>query len=479
MKSDTDKPYDLVIIGSGSAAFSAAIHAVTLGANVVLVEEGTVGGTCVNVGCIPSKALLAAAEARHIASTQPFAGISTQAGAVDMEALILAKRSLTEELRHDKYENLAKLYGFSILRGTATFNTDGSLLINRGDGNPRDQDVVVSADHYVIATGATPSIPAIPGVESVPYLTSTTAMELSRVPESLVVIGANAVGLEQAQLFSHLGSDVTVIELRSRIAPFEEPEISAALTDILTYEGIKVLTSSSIEQVSSSGHGIHIELVRFGERHTLQANALLVATGRVPNTAALGLENVGVEVGPHGEVVVDDQLRTSNPKIFAAGDVTGGPQYVYVAGRHGSIVVDNALLGSGRKVDYRTLPRVTFTTPQIASVGLTDEMAVQAGYRCECRVMNLSAVPRALVNRDTRGLVKLVVDSASKRVLGIHLLADGAADSILAGVYALEANFTVDQLASIWAPYLTMGEAIQLGAQSFSRDVSLLSCCAS
>ncbi len=478
MTADANKPYDLAIIGSGSAAFSAAIHAVTQGASVVLVEQGTVGGTCVNVGCVPSKALLAAAEARHIADTQAFPGISTQAGAVDMESLILGKKSLVEELRYEKYENLAKVYGFSILHGTATFNEDGSLLVSHRGSSSQTTEVVF-ANHYVIATGATPSIPAVPGLESVPYLTSTTAMELSEVPESLVVIGANAVGLEQAQLFSHLGAKVTVIELRSRIAPFEEPEISQVLTEVLEDEGIEILPSSSIEQVSGSAGAIHIELVRSGERRSLDVTTLLVATGRVPNTAGLGLENVGVKVGPHAEVVVDDQLRTSNPKIYAAGDVTGGPQFVYVAGQHGTIAVDNALSGMGRKVDYRTLPRVTFTTPQIASVGLSDEEAVQAGYRCESRVVNLSSVPRAIVNRDTRGLVKIVADSDTKRVLGIHLLANGAADSILAGVYALEANFTVDQLASIWAPYLTMAEAIRLGAQSFGRDVSLLSCCAS
>ncbi|WP_298211461.1 mercury(II) reductase [Ferrimicrobium sp.] len=477
MSIDHMKHYDLAIIGSGSAAFSAAIHAVGLGAQVVLIEQGTVGGTCVNVGCVPSKALLAGAEARHIALTQPFPGIRTQAGPVDMRALIRGKRELVEGLRHDKYEDLAEAYGFPIVQGVATFTVEGTLRVDQAGDDDGGEEI--RADHYVIATGAMPSIPAIPGLASVNYLTSTTAMELKALPDRLLVIGANAVGLEQAQLFCHLGAKVTIIEVRDRIAPFEEPEISAMLERVLVEEGVEVFTGSSIRAISQVGEEIHVELTHLGHSRSLEGDALLVATGRTPNTASLGLEHVGVDLGPRGEVVVDDQLRTTNPKIFAAGDVTGAPQFVYVAGQHGTIVADNALRGAGRRVNYRTLPRVTFTSPQIASVGLTDDGAVAAGYRCDCRVLELSAVPRALVNRNTRGLVKIVADGDTGVVLGIHLLADGAADAILAGVYALEANFTVDQLASIWAPYLTMSEAIRLGAQSFTRDIGMLSCCAS
>ena len=248
---------------------------------------------------------------------------------------------------------------------------------------------------------------------------------------------------------------------------------------VLTDEGIEIFTDSSIDCVVGEGDNIHLKLTRAGQSLTLEGETLLVATGRFANTASLGLEYVGVSFGGRGEIAVDDQLRTTNAKIFAAGDVTGAPQLVSVAGQHGVIAVDNALRDAGRVVDYRTLPHVIFTTPQIASVGLTHEEAVLAGYHCESRVLELNAVPRALVNRDTRGLIKIVADRLSGSVLGIHLLADGAGDAILAGVYALEAHFSVDQLASIWAPYLTIAEAIRLGAQSFTRDVTMLSCCGS
>lgn len=469
--------YDLAIIGSGSAAFAAAIHAVTLGADVILVEQGSIGGTCVNVGCVPSKALLAAAEARHVAMAQPFEGIVTNAGPTDMPSLMAGKRNLVESLRRAKYEDLADAYGFPVMPGVASFAADGTLRVHSQAAE--DEYREIKATHYLIATGASPAIPAIPGLDSVEYLTSTTAMELSLVPERLLIIGANAVGLELAQLFCRLGAKVAIVEMRDRIAADEEPEISAMLHRVLADEGIEIFTDSSIDCVVGEGDNIHLKLTRAGQSLTLEGETLLVATGRFANTTSLGLEYVGVSLGGRGEIAVDDQLRTTNAKIFAAGDVTGAPQLVSVAGQHGVIAVDNALRDAGRVVDYRTLPHVIFTTPQIASVGLTHEEAVLAGYHCESRVLELNAVPRALVNRDTRGLIKIVADRLSGSVLGIHLLADGAGDAILAGVYALEAHFSVDQLASIWAPYLTIAEAIRLGAQSFTRDVTMLSCCGS
>lgn len=461
--------YELAIVGSGSAAFATAISASRRGASVVMIEQGLVGGTCVNVGCVPSKALLAAAEARHIASSPRFPGISTSANGVDMAALVEGKTSLIEKLRQEKYEDLAELYGFDILHGHGRFSAAGTLSVNGGE---------VVADHYVIATGAAPWAPPIPGLGDVGYLTSTTAMELEDVPASLLVIGGNAIGLEQGQLFARLGSTVTVVEALPRITPFEEPELSEALAEIFVDEGVSVETGVTVTKAVREDGGVVVGIEGPHGYRELHAEALLVATGRRPNTDDLGLDAVGVVLGSRGEVVVDDELRTTNPGIFAAGDVTGQPQFVYVAGLHGAVVAENALSDVHRRVDYRTLPRVTFTTPQIASVGMTEQEAVQSGIACECRVLPLTAVPRAIVNRDTRGVAKIVAERGSGRVLGIHLLADGASDAILAGVYAMEANFTVDQLAAAWTPYLTMAEAIKLTAQSFSRDVAGLSCCA-
>ena len=289
------------------------------------------------------------------------------------------------------------------------------------------------------------------------------------------VVGGNYVGLELGQTFARLGSAVTLIEALDRLAPNEEPEISEVIAGVLVDEGAEVWTSAALAEVSRQDGKVS---ARTADGREVLAEAILMATGRRPVTAGLGLEAVGVESGRRGEVVVDDQLRTANPRIWAAGDVTGAPQFVYVAGSHGTMVVENAFEDAGRRVDYSHLPRVTFTTPNIAAVGLTDAEVGPSGLSCTCRVLPLSYVPRAIVNRDTRGVVKIVAEVGTGRVVGIHMIGANAGDAILAATYALEANMTVDQLAHTWAPYLTMAEGIKLAAQSFSTDVAKLSCCA-
>jgi len=473
--------YDLAIIGSGGAAFAAAIAARRKDRRVVMVERGRIGGTCVNTGCVPSKALLAAAQARHVATDQRFPGIATTAGPVDPVALLAGKQALVEGLRADKYVDLATAYGWQVVGGHARFVADPadggvSLRVDLAGGGSRR----IGAAHYLIATGSSPWAPPIPGLEEVGYLTSTTAMELTKVPGSLLVVGGNAVGLEQTQLFARLGTGVTVVELLDRLAPLEEPEAGTAIAGVFADEGISVHTGAQLTRVARDHEEGVVAVVRRrdGRQATLRAERLLVATGRRPVTDGLGLEAVGVKVGERGQVVVDERLRTHNPRIWAAGDVTGAPQFVYVAAAHGSLVADNALEQAGRTLDYRHLPRVTFTSPQLAAVGLTDAQAAQQGIACACRVLPLEHVPRALVDRDTRGLVKLVAERATGRVLGVSMVADGAGDAILAAVYAVKLGMTVGELADSWAPYLTMSEGLKLAAQAFTRDVAKLSCCA-
>ncbi|MFF9136743.1 mercury(II) reductase [Streptomyces albogriseolus] len=470
--------YDLAVIGSGGAAFAAAIAARTKGASVVMVERGTVGGTCVNTGCVPSKALLAAAEAGHVALAQPFPGIRTEAGPVDFPALIGGKTALVEEMRTDKYVHLAAEYDWEIVRGTASFtgNTDSPALHVDLDAGGT---VTIEAAHYLVATGSAPWAPPIDGLEQTGYLTSTTAMELDHLPESLIVVGGNYIGLEQGQLFARLGAKVSVVEALDRLAPFEEPEIGAVIDDVFRDEGIGVHTAATVTAVRRDNDGYVLTAAQGGEMFQLRAEQLLVATGRRPVTDGLGLETVGVKTGERGEIVVDEHLRTHNPRVWAAGDVTGHPQFVYVAGAHGTLAADNALDGAQRALDYHHLPRVTFTTPAIAAAGLTDTQAAAQGYACDCRVLPLQHVPRALVNRDTRGLIKLVAEAGTGRLLGAHVIAEGAGDVIATAVYALANQMTVRQMADLWCPYLTMTEGLKLAAQTYTRDVAKLSCCAS
>ncbi|MBT2478496.1 mercury(II) reductase [Streptomyces sp. ISL-94] len=473
----TGTGFDLAVIGSGSAAFAAAIAATAKGKRVVLVERGTTGGTCVNVGCVPSKALLAAAEARHGAQVADrFPGIAASAGPVGFPALVGGKDALVAQLRAEKYTDIAAEYTFEIVGGTASFTEGPALEVALNGGGSRR----IEAAHYLIATGSAPWAPPVDGLDEAGYLTSTTAMELDRLPESMVVVGGNAVGLEQAQLFARLGTQVIVIEALERLAPFEEPEISAALEAVLADEGIAVHTSAALTGVrrDETGYTLTAATGHGGKDLSLRAEQLLIATGRRPVTAGLNLDAVGVKTGPRGEVVVDEYLRTAAERIWAAGDVTGHPQFVYVAAAHGTLVADNALDGQERTLDYAALPRVTFTSPAVASVGMTDAQAAEAGIPCDCRTLDLAYVPRALANRDTRGLVKLVADARTGRLLGAHVLADGAGDIITAATYAITAQMTVDQLAHTWAPYLTMAEGLRLAAQTFTSDVAKLSCCA-
>jgi mercuric reductase len=461
--------YDLLVVGSGAAAFAAGIRARDLGASVALCEANTIGGTCVNIGCVPSKAMLAAADAYHRAGHSPFPGAPTSTGPLDLASLVRAKDELVNEMRADKYEHLADEYGFTLLCGRGRFTGIENFLCEGKE---------IRADQYLIATGASPSVPPVPGLEESGYLTSTTALELKDLPESMVVIGANAIGLEMGQLFLHLGSHVTFLEALPRIAPFEEPEVSEALAKVLRDEGAEVHPGVRISRVERDGDRRAVVFERDGVEERVEAERILVATGRRPNTGGLGLEAAGVELIDRGVVKVDEWLRTTNPRIWAAGDVTGAPQFVYVAAAQGWLAADNAIGKAGRSIDWSALPRVTFTSPQIASVGMRVDEAEAAGHRVDSRVLDLSAVPRALVNRDTRGLVKLVADAEGGRVIGVHVLAEAAGEVILAGVYAVKAGMTITDIAESWAPYLTMTEALKLAAQTFTRDVSKLSCCA-
>lgn len=456
--------YDLAIVGSGGGAFAAAIAARRRDLRVVMVERGVVGGTCVNVGCIPSKALLAAAEARHRAQSGRFAGIHTDAGPVDMAALSAAKDELVTGMRQSKYIDIADEYGFDLIEGTARFVPGPALEV---DGRR------IEAAHYLVATGAEPHIPEVPGLREAGFLTSATAMELDHVPESLLVIGGGYVAMEQAQLFAHLGSNVTII-VRSQLARGEEPEVAKVIREAFAAETISVHEHVTADEVRREKG----DVVVCAGRREFRAEHVLVATGRTPRTANLGLQGIGVHLGSSGEVVVDDDLSTSHPRVWAAGDVTGHPQFVYVAAKHGGLVVENAFDRAGKRIDYSALPRITFTNPTMASAGLTEAQAQAHGVDCESRVLGLEHIPRAAVSRDMRGVIKVVAEREGGRILGVHIVGDGAGDVILAGSLAIQNGMTVEQLTAGWNPYLTLGEGLYLAALSFHRDPSMLSCCA-
>lgn len=452
--------YDLVVIGSGGAAMAAGIEARARGKSVLLVEHGLLGGTCLNVGCVPSKTLLAAAGQRHRAARGPFAGVPTSAADVAMGPLLAQKQQLIDHLRQAKYADVADAHGFSVREGHATFVDSETVQV----GTER-----LRASAYVIATGANPHVPDLPGIAGVDHLTSTTAMELQHLPASLVVVGAGHVGLEQAQMWSRLGVAVTLV---GRLAPRAEPEIAGVARRVFADEGIAVVEERAVEVVDIGG----AVRVTTSTGRTAVAERVLMATGRRGATPGLGLDAAGVETDARGFVVVDAHQRTTNPRIYAAGDVSGAPQFVYVAAESGRAAAAGAL-GEPATVDYAGLPAVTFTAPQLASAGLTESEALARGHSCDCRVLSARDIPRALVDRDTRGALKVIIDAKTRRVLGVHAALDGAGDVMLAATYAIKFGLTIDDLADTWAPYLTASEALRLAARLF-RTTLPMSCCA-
>ncbi len=465
----TDADYDLAIVGSGSAAFAAAIKAREQDARVVMVERGTTGGTCVNIGCVPSKTLLRGAEVYHTAGHHPFQGVETRAGAVQFGAMVAQKDELVGHLRQAKYAHLIDEYDWEFVQGEARFANGGTLAVG---------ERTIRAAHYLVAPGARPAIPPIPGLAEAGYLTSTTAMEQSTLPRSLVVIGAGYIALEQGQLFRHLGVEVTLLQRGARLLPDYEPEVADAVGKTLERTGISILTGAHVQRVErvDEHRRLHVEVD--GAPRVLEAEQILVAAGRSPNVEALNLPAAGIETDARNAIVTDPQLRTTNPAVFAAGDVTLCPQYVYVAAYQGGVAADNALNDANRACDLTALPGVIFTDPQVATVGLTQAQAEAQGVDVKTAVLPISSVPRAQVNYEDLGVFKLVADAATDRVLGAHVAAGNAGDVIYAATLAVKHGLTVADLVESFAPYLTMAEGLKLGALTFDRDVSKLSCCA-
>lgn len=461
--------YDLAIVGAGSAGFSAAITAAESGAHVALIGHGTIGGTCVNTGCVPSKNLIRATESlHHTRAASRFGGISAAARVQDWRAVIRHKDELVSTLRQAKYIDLLPSYNtVAYLEGRAWL-ADGGVAV---DGK------LVQASKVVISTGASPSLPPIPGIESVPYLTSTTALELEQLPRSLLVIGGGYIGCELGQMFARAGVKVTIVDIVP-ILSAGEPEISTAMAGYLRDEGLVVRESVKTKAIRKADRGVALEISADGSDEIVEAEQVLVTTGRRPNTEGMGLQEAGVELLPNGGIRVDDRMRTTKPGVYAAGDVTGRDQFVYMAAYGAKIAAENALNGDSRRYDTTAMPAIVFTDPQVASVGLTEAQARQQGLRVETAVLPLEYVPRALAARDTRGLIKLVAEAGSGKLLGAHILAPEGADSIQTAALAIKCGLTVQQLAETIFPYLTTVEGLKLAAQTFAKDVAKLSCCA-
>ena len=471
--------FDLVILGSGSTAFAAALRAQELGKTAVMTEERTIGGTCVNRGCLPSKNLIEAAKLIYDAKNPRYPGLAPVALDFDFGALISQKDHVVETYRQKKYDSLVGGL-VNIIEGHATFVDTHTVVI----GGQR-----LMGESVLIATGSHPVIPAIPGLDSVPYLTSdllthNEPMEMTELPKSLLILGGGYIALELGQMFARFGTQVTIIERSSQVLAHEyEPEVGQTIGPILAEEGIRVVTDALIQSVQKNGIGVTATVSVGGLNQEFQAHKVLIAAGRSPNTANIGIDKAGVILDGHGAVCVDENLQTNIPGIFAAGDVIGRETHSQMAtpvgSQDGGIAAHNALSGEAmRSVRHRVIPRAIFTDPQIGIVGLTEDEALAAGHACWCNTVPMSLVPRAGAIRDPKGVIKMVANERTGEVLGVSMVGNSAAEVIHEAAMAMRFHAVVDDFIDMLHVYPTMVEALKIVAISRYKDPSKLSCCA-
>jgi mercuric reductase len=472
--------FDLLILGSGSTAFAAAIRAAELGKTAAMIEMRTLGGTCVNRGCLPSKNLIEAARIVWESSHPRYKGLKPAKMEFDFGELISQKQDVVHSYRDKKYQSI--LYEEDKIK---VFNGQ-ARLIDKHTALVGDQKV--SGDQILIATGTRPTIPQIEGLDQIRYLTSDLltsdeGQELKELPESLVIIGGGYIALELGQMFHRFGTRVTILERNQVVLPNYEPEVSDILTFALREEGLQIVTGAQVVRVSNkSSKEIEVVANLGGKEQPFKAQKLLVATGREPNTDNAGLDKVGVQLDEHGFVKVNDELQTNISNIWAAGDVIGRQtesQPATPVGAHdGVIVAKNALAGAHQKVDHRVIPRTIFTDPQVAVVGQTDEEAVGTGIRCWCGTIPLELVPRAGATHQTNGIAKMVINRETQEVVGVSLVMPNAGEVIHEAAMALRFRAKLEDYIDMIHVYPTMAEALKIAAISYFKDPAKLSCCA-
>lgn len=439
---------DICVIGAGSGGLSVAAGAAAFGVPVVLVEKGRMGGDCLNTGCVPSKALLAAANrASEIEQARPF-GIHVPRAEVDFTQVHRHVEDVIREIAPNDSESRFTGLGVRVIKGTARFRDADTVMV--GD------EFEIKARRVVIATGSSPSLPPIPGLESTPHLTNESVFDLTTRLEHLIVIGAGPIGLELAQAFGRLGSRVTVLEAQQPLAR-EDAECAAILLESLAAEGIEIRSGVNISRIEQGPPGVHVLVKSESEAETTIAGShLLVATGRHVNVDDLGLDRAGIAYDSKG-IRVDRRLRTTNRRVYAVGDVAGGPQFTHVANYHAGIVLRNVLFRLPATVDADAIPRVTFTEPELARVGLTEDEARRRGDQIRVLRWPYRENDRAQAERETTGHIK-VITTARGKILGATIVGAAAGELITTWTLAITQRLNIRSVAGIIIPYPTLSE---------------------
>jgi mercuric reductase len=432
---------DLVIIGYGAAGFASLIEANELGIKPVLIGYGPIGGTCVNVGCVPSKRLL------HLGE---------KGG--DFFSSFEDTRQFVRKARKEKYEDVLSYYDVELIEGKAHFISPHEVKVG---------DKVIEGKKFIIATGSSPFIPEIPGLKDLGYWTNVEALNPDRKISSLVIIGGRAEALEFSQMYRNFGVEVAILQRSKTLIPDWEPEISLEIQRVLEGEGIYVITDVKVKEVKKGESG-KLVITNMGD---IEADEILMATGRKPNVD-LNLSSAGVELNEKGGIKVNDELQTTNPNIYAAGDVIGGKMLEALAGYEGTIAVRNAIKGEHKKIDFLSAPQVIFTRPNLTRVGLN---SFDGDF--DSRTVKMKDIVKAQIIDAKKGLIKMVVEKGSKRIMGVHVMAENAAEFIGEAALAIKHRMTIDDIIDTVHVFPTVAESLRIVALSFYKDVEKLSCC--
>lgn len=462
---------DLIIIGGGAGAFAAAIRANELQAKTMMINTGLpLGGTCVNVGCVPSKALLYAGEVLHLAKNHGIPGIKLEVKSFNFQKVIQDELALVEKLRQEKYKKVLKSLEYvKHIKGRARFISKNEVEVNNQN---------LFGEKFIIATGSTAHVPPIEGISEVGFVTHVEALRLERQPKELIVIGAGPLGLEFAQMYARFGTKVTILQRGPSILPRAEKELTQRLSEVLTREGITIKTDVEIKKAYKDRYTKILSYMVNGKQEEVSGEEILLAAGKTPNTKELELEKAGIEIDKRQAIVVTQSFQTSQPHIFAIGDVANLPLRLEpTAAYEGTLAAENALTGSNKNIDYSTVPYTIFTDPQIATVGYTEDEQIKKIGVCACRTVSFAYVPKAIIMRRTEGLIKMTIHPQTKQVLGVHILAPNAGELIAEAMMLVKNKSTIDDIVGSLPIFPTLSEAIKITALSFTKDITKLSCC--
>ncbi|WP_311170384.1 mercury(II) reductase [Halobellus ordinarius] len=477
--------YDLVILGGGAASFAAVTEASGRGLSTAMVNTGLpLGGTCVNVGCIPSKHLLALGEKAAVPGENPFEAVRYSDGepTVDWAVALDGTDRLVDQFRESNYVDVAEHFETDIYEGYGQLTDETAIEVVDGP----DEGVRITGEKAIVATGSSPWAPPIDGLDEIDYYTSETILEERDLPESIVIVGGGYVALEWGQILHRVGVGVTILQRSERVLSAMEGQLGRKLQRAFEAEGIDVVTGNDVQRVcapatdggsEATQSGVAVETAVDGTERTVTADALFVATGVRPNSGGIGLETAGIETNDDGTIRVDEHFRTTNPDVYAAGDVIGEPELETVAAKEGNHAVKNAFGGEGVSIDYDAVPAVVFTSPEVASVGTT-ELEYTAEYgTCSCRTVQMDDVPRAKAVKNTDGLVQVLKHHETDEIVGVHMVGPRAADMISEATLAVKFGLTVDDIIDTIHPFPTFSEAFKHACQAFRRDTSKMSCC--